>query len=283
MGREMPARAADSQEMKHCTFCNSKVADDDHRCQHCGRRLYGGLAPLAHRQAAAPAITELERRETPAAVATAPPRVATQTTLSFSREGQKVVAIAETAASARPARRKPASRGSGSGAHPQQRFSFEVPDVPPPATGVLYSNAKVATPLHRSVAAMLDVAMMLIGAGLTFLAIYWSGGKIPLHRTALPIWGGIVGLVTLLYRLLWCLCGVDGPGFRWTGLRTLNFDGNRPTDRQRVHRLLAGCLSVLAAGLGLIWALADEEKLTWHDHISRTFPALDDSASQRRR
>ena len=25
-------------------------------------------------------------------------------------------------------------------------------------------------------------------------------------------------------------------------------------------------------GLGLVWALVDEENLTWHDHISKTFP-----------
>jgi hypothetical protein len=27
----------------------------------------------------------------------------------------------------------------------------------------------------------------------------------------------------------------------------------------------------------LLWALADEEKLTWHDHMSKTFPTLQES------
>jgi len=27
-------------------------------------------------------------------------------------------------------------------------------------------------------------------------------------------------------------------------------------------------LSMASAGLGLVWALVDEENLTWHDHIS---------------
>jgi hypothetical protein len=31
---------------------------------------------------------------------------------------------------------------------------------------------------------------------------------------------------------------------------------------------------LLAAGTGLIWALVDEDSLTWHDHISGTFPTL---------
>jgi len=31
-------------------------------------------------------------------------------------------------------------------------------------------------------------------------------------------------------------------------------------------------LSLCSLGLGLVWALVDEESLTWHDHISKTFP-----------
>jgi hypothetical protein len=37
-------------------------------------------------------------------------------------------------------------------------------------------------------------------------------------------------------------------------------------------RQLASVLSLISAGLGLVWALVDEENLTWHDHISKTFP-----------
>jgi hypothetical protein len=29
-------------------------------------------------------------------------------------------------------------------------------------------------------------------------------------------------------------------------------------------------------GLGMFWALMDEEGLTWHDHMSRTFPTVQD-------
>ena len=35
---------------------------------------------------------------------------------------------------------------------------------------------------------------------------------------------------------------------------------------------LGACLSFCAGGVGLLWALADEEKLAWHDHMSKTFP-----------
>jgi uncharacterized RDD family membrane protein YckC len=79
-------------------------------------------------------------------------------------------------------------------------------------------------------------------------------------------------VVTFFYKLLFCLANGDSPGMRWTRLALVTFDGQRPTRTQRMHRLTSGVLSFCAAGLGFLWALVDEETLTWHDHISRTFP-----------
>ncbi len=33
-------------------------------------------------------------------------------------------------------------------------------------------------------------------------------------------------------------------------------------------------LSLFAGGIGLVWSLVDEDGLTWHDHISATFPTI---------
>ncbi len=55
------------------------------------------------------------------------------------------------------------------------------------------------------------------------------------------------------------------------GLRLLHFDG-RPADRRRrLLRQASGCLSALPLGIGFLWALVDEEHLTFHDHITETF------------
>ena len=58
---------------------------------------------------------------------------------------------------------------------------------------------------------------------------------------------------------------------RWTSLALINFDGQAPTRKQRLARTASGFLSLAAGGLGLVWSLVDEETLTWHDHISKTF------------
>jgi hypothetical protein len=56
-------------------------------------------------------------------------------------------------------------------------------------------------------------------------------------------------------------------------LQLLSFTGQRPTRMQRAFRFFGSLLSVASGGLGILWALGDEEKLAWHDHISKTFPS----------
>ena len=56
------------------------------------------------------------------------------------------------------------------------------------------------------------------------------------------------------------------------------FDGFPPDRRQRLIRFFGACVSRLTV-VGLLWGLADEENLSWQDHMSRTFPTPDDAES----
>jgi hypothetical protein len=49
------------------------------------------------------------------------------------------------------------------------------------------------------------------------------------------------------------------------------FDGQIPTREQLRSRLGALLLSLVPVGLGIAWALFDEDHLTWHDRLSRTY------------
>ncbi len=137
---------------------------------------------------------------------------------------------------------------------------------------VIYCDASVASPAHRMIAAAFDTSMVLIAVGL-FLAIFFlSGGMLMLSKQNAPFLMAVAALLTLFYRFLWVLGNGETPGMRFAGLRLLNFDGRSPDRDQRAFRQVASLLSFLSAGLGLVWALVDEESLTWHDHISKTFP-----------
>ncbi len=62
----------------------------------------------------------------------------------------------------------------------------------------------------------------------------------------------------------------------WLGLSILNLDGELPRASQRRSRAFGTLLSLAALGIGFVWAAADEQGLTWHDRISKTFISQDE-------
>jgi uncharacterized RDD family membrane protein YckC len=120
-------------------------------------------------------------------------------------------------------------------------------------------------------AAALDGSMALIAYGL-FLAVFHAlGGALVLNKTNAMVFGGTLLMIGWAYGATWAIAGAETAGMHWMRLRLITFDGFPPEPRQRLLRFFSSCLSTCTV-LGLLWALADEESLTWHDHISRTFP-----------
>jgi uncharacterized RDD family membrane protein YckC len=160
-------------------------------------------------------------------------------------------------------------------APPQRDFEFheDVKNLPlEMQVEVIYCDAPVALPAHRIIAAAVDLSMVLMALGV-FLGIFFlSGGEMVLNRQTVPFLIGVAAVIALFYRFLWCIANGDTPGMRFAGLRLVDFDGRAPDRDQRGMRQVASVLSLISAGLGLVWALVDEENLTWHDHISKTFP-----------
>src|SRR5262249_1066141 len=136
----------------------------------------------------------------------------------------------------------------------------------------IYCDAPVAMPAHRMIAAAVDLSAILLGLGLFLGVFYLASGQILLNRQTTPFFVGVAVVIGLFYRFLWCVANGEPPGMRFAGLCLVDFDGRKPNREQRSIRQVAALLSVLSAGLGLVWALVDEENLTWHDHISKTFP-----------
>jgi uncharacterized RDD family membrane protein YckC len=136
---------------------------------------------------------------------------------------------------------------------------------------VIFCEFPVATTLHRAVAAALDWSMVLIGYGLFLGVIRALGCSLTLNKTNLLVFGAMLLLTGFAYGLCFALAGADTPGMVWTRLRMTTFDGFPPEMRQRLGRFAAACLSRCTV-LGLLWSLADEECLAWHDHMSQTFP-----------
>jgi uncharacterized RDD family membrane protein YckC len=138
----------------------------------------------------------------------------------------------------------------------------------------VFCDQPVATPAHRMVAAAIDGAIILFGFGLLVALFQVLGGSFGGGKT---LWMGLtvaLALVSMLYGLIWAIAGRETAGMRLTDLQLITFDGFQLDPRSRALRFASTWLSFCSGGLGLLWAVADEENLTWHDHISKTFPTI---------
>jgi len=179
-----------------------------------------------------------------------------------------------------------ARRGGHRPAHPNQGGLFPSTPQPlasppgglrsaSPAVPVVQCRAPVAPIRTRAAAASVD-ASIVFGGFLLFLGIHrlWAG-ELVLDSVGALSYGAAYLILFAFYKLLAALRSDRSPGLRLLGLRVLHFDGRPPNRRQRVLRVLAGSGSLLPGGIGLFWALMDEERLTFHDHISETFITSD--------
>lgn len=274
----------------NCPYCRAKNESDDHRCSRCGRRLvemarpaviHGNAAPALH---AEPRIEDEVARPRPAlhvVPAAAAPVEKQGPAYQASLFGPRAVESHAPPPRKHPVQTRSRQDRSSAARDRQAFFDFDAPDQT--ASDTPHLDAPIAPTALRVIASGVDLTVGLAGTVLFAVTLRVMGNGADLGSKTTFFYGGTCLLIMLFYRLLFCLASTDTPGCRWTGLRLMNFDGHRPTRRQRFQRLAGSCVSVLAVGLGLIWALFDEHKLTWHDYISGTFTTLDMAAEPRRR
>ncbi len=65
--------------------------------------------------------------------------------------------------------------------------------------------------------------------------------------------------------------GGSTPGMRYARIALCTFRDENPRRRDLQNRVPATALSLLPLGLGAFWALLDEDKLGWHDRMTRTY------------
>jgi len=290
-----------------CRYCGTRIGDDEHRCTRCGRRPEDTLTATAPVMTGAAALKlEPVAILEPVVMLEAAPALKTrrvaprisrpiQAQLFDERPEGNVIPIARYAPPAEPKPRVKSETATRPTAPKAPRKAKPTPEgqgmldfLPPmPAKprelgstveAVIYCEFPVATILHRAVASALDWSMVLIGYGVFVAAARALGCELTLSKSSLLGFGGMFMLVAFAYGLCFALAGADTPGMVWTRLRLTTFDGFPPELKQRIGRFFAGCSSRCTL-LGLFWALADEESLAWHDHMSRTFPTPRDAES----
>ena len=127
-------------------------------------------------------------------------------------------------------------------------------------------------PLNLRVMAEI-VDWCVVGLGFVgFVAVVANvAGKLPTGTAAIGAAAGTLGLFYLAYELLFFTLSDQTPGMRYARIGLCTLSDDNPTRKAIRRRILAQLMAVCPFGLGLIWALLDDDSLGWHDRISRMY------------
>ena len=135
----------------------------------------------------------------------------------------------------------------------------------------------VASLLERRRSAMIDVACLAFAYG-GFLALFGSlGGSFTFSKLSAAVCFSTFAFVYVQYFCLFTIFGGTTPGMMVRGLQVASFSGEAPTARQLFWRATGYLISAGTFFLGFYWALWDEDGMTWHDRISKTYLAVPES------
>ncbi|MGZ4733349.1 MAG: RDD family protein [Terriglobales bacterium] len=142
----------------------------------------------------------------------------------------------------------------------ERRPGFEIPLQAAPMARRIAASAIDATLVMSAFAAFayifvritaeLPPLTKIAGSGVLLIALFWSA-----YQYLLLVYSGAT------------------PGLKLARLELHRFDGGPVPLRVRRWRVLTSVLSGLSLGLGYAWCFLDEDRLCWHDRITRTYMA----------
>ena len=132
----------------------------------------------------------------------------------------------------------------------------------------------VASLLERRRAAWIDLGCLAFAYG-GFLTLFGSlGGHFTVSKLSATVCFFTFAFVYVQYFALFTIFGGTTPGMMIRGLQVTNFSGDSPTLQQLLLRAAGYMLSAGTFFLGFLWAMWDEDALTWHDRLSHTYLAV---------
>jgi uncharacterized RDD family membrane protein YckC len=132
-------------------------------------------------------------------------------------------------------------------------------------------------PLHvapmedRMMAAVVDIALVLCAFLLFVMVFVACTIHPPTGKPAMAAAGLALAGLAGLYQWLFFSYAEGTPGMRYAKIALCNFDDENPGRKALQHRVAASFLALLPLGLGVLWALFDDDRLGWHDRMTRTY------------
>ncbi len=141
-----------------------------------------------------------------------------------------------------------------------------------PAPQNLPQNAIRLAPLSRRLMALIVDASLVL-AVFVFTAMQFASHAKQMPGLRILELGAVLAVFAIgaAYQTLFLSLARATPGMRYSGIALSTFNGRSPSRAQRFGRVMALILSVLPLGLGLAWALFDDDHLMGHDRLSKTY------------
>jgi uncharacterized RDD family membrane protein YckC len=135
----------------------------------------------------------------------------------------------------------------------------------------------------RLMAAIVDICIVTAGL-LSFITVFaLTAGKLferfpaanpsshmPPQLAAIAV-AVVFAFLYLAYQALFFTFAEATPGMRFARIGLCTFSDENPTRSAMRRRLLACLLLACPLGLGFLWAFLDDDRLGWHDRISRMY------------
>jgi uncharacterized RDD family membrane protein YckC len=168
---------------------------------------------------------------------------------------------------------------------------LEVPELvlPPPALGGILMDAVEepaqerrpgfelplqAAPMSRRLLAGTIDSLFVVTAFAGFAYIFFRiTAIVPPLQQAAGISVSLIALFWIAYQYFLIVHAGTTPGLKLAHLQLSRFDGTTVPRRIRRWRVLASVLSGFSLALGYAWCFLDEDRLCWHDRITRTYMA----------
>lgn len=144
------------------------------------------------------------------------------------------------------------------------------PQKAPPATVQEHPGEGKLILLSRTLSGLVDLLIVLLCAGAFILAADFISGIEVLDDISLFHYAQLLLAIFLLYSIFMLGTANQTMGMMVTDLKVVRARGERPSIGQVIARTVAFVISLLALGLGLIWAVFDRKSLCLHDRISGT-------------
>jgi uncharacterized RDD family membrane protein YckC len=127
---------------------------------------------------------------------------------------------------------------------------------------------------RRMMATMVDAALILSLLWGTAYLVASHFDHLPSLRVS-EVCGAIATLgFAALYEWFFLKFAKVTPGMRYAQLSLCTFDDQVPNAAQVKARMKAMLISVLPVGLGVVWSIFDDDQMSWHDRLSKTYLRL---------